>query len=58
MQDQNGCPSNIITGWNNETESVAKAVKGVLLVAVEGDDQQDGFLQNKGCMRPGKLKNV
>ena len=32
------------TGPNNETESEAKVIKEVLLIAVGEDDQQDGFL--------------
>ena len=44
LQDQNRWPPDMATGANNKTESEAKVIKEVLLVAVGKNDQQDGLL--------------
>ena len=44
LQDENSWLPDMGTGPNNETESKAKVIKGVLSVTVGEDDQQDGLL--------------
>ena len=56
LQDQNSWPPDIATGPNNETESEPKVIKEVLMVAVEKDDQQDGFLPKYRLWKTLRIK--
>ena len=58
LQDQNDCPSNITTGPNNETDQKQKSLRKSYRLLLKEMINKMVCYQNKGCVRPGKLKNV